>query len=265
MLRANRVEAFRGSSRIHRDRCDIGVVRSIACAAIGALLGWVGGCAPAADQGCGADNDCQGRGQMCDVDVGECVDKVIDTSSTENPAQADFTGKAVPFHRGTVCFTPSVQAGQKTPVALIPCLHPCLTTTTHHHKNYYSCVGSSCEAWATVYFDASGAACPPDAFGGFAKEMCVFPEPVNLNIGSTIGDGNPVQGTMTLEVPFLTNEDAAIIAAASDDTELMKMRIEQYPQQDSRIVGDIDLKSGNPVPPETCMGETNCTCVEIGF
>lgn len=261
MSRRNRAEEF----RVQFHRRDTSVVRWIACASV--LLA-VGGCAPAADSGdCGENDPCEGRGQMCDLEASECIDIVVDTTNTETPAPANFTDKAAPFHRGTVCFAESVQAGMAVPVALIPCFHSCMTSSTHHHKNYYSCLGSSCDAWASVYYTLDGVDCPADAFGAFPKEMCVFPEPVNLSIGTTIGEGEAVQGTMTLEVPFLTNEDAAIIDAAADDTELelMKMRIEQYPPQDARIVGEIDLRSANPAPPAMCNGAENCTCKEIGF
>jgi len=236
-------------------------VRSVA---FSGLLAWVGACAPAADPGeCGVDEDCD-RGQMCEVAVAECVDIPIDTTST-GTATPTFTDQVVAFHRGRVCFADKVQSGQKVPITLDPCFHPCLTRTSFHHKNYYSCLGSSCDAWAMMYIVASGDACPADAFGSFDRTMCSFTSPVELGIGSTIGENDPVQGTMTLEIPFLTNEDVQVIHAAGGDIELTQQKIEQYPSLPGRIAGDISLLSSNPAPPEMCNGAENCTCVEIGF
>ena len=215
------------------------LVRSIACALV-----WVGGCAPAADQGeCSVDADCEGRGEVCDVDAAACIDGPLDTSST-GTATPTLTAVPVPFHRGTVCYSESVKAGSPVPVSLAPCLHPCLTAGAHFHSNYYSCVGSTCDAWAFVYFLADGVDCPADAFGSFPRNECDFTQnPVNLSIGTTIGEGEPVLGTMTLEVPFLTNADVQVIDAAGRDTDLMNMKIDQYATQDNRIAGDISLLS----------------------
>jgi len=237
------------------------LVRSIACA-----IAFVGGCAPAADQGeCRIDSDCEGRGEICDVEASACIDGPLDTSST-GTATPTLTGVPVPFHRGTVCFAESVQAGAPVPVSLVPCLHPCLTAGSHFHSNYYSCYGSSCDAWAFVYFIADGVDCPADAFGSFPRNMCDFTTPaIDLSIGTTINDGEPVLGTMTLEVPFLTNEDVQVIDAAGRDTDLMNMKIGQYATQDNRIAGEISLLAGNPAPPAMCNGAENCTCKDIGF
>jgi hypothetical protein len=240
-------------------RCSA-LVRSIACALV-----WVGGCAPAADQGdCTADSDCEGRGEICDVEAAECIAGPVDTTST-GTATSTFTGVPVPFHRGTVCYAESVKAGETIPVTLIPCLNPCLTVSQHFHSNYYSCFGSSCDAWAFVYFLADGVDCTPDAFGSFDRTTCDVTNAVDLSIKSTINETDPVLGTMTLEVPFLTNDDVQVIHAANRDIDLMKMKVEQYPSQDNRVAGEISLRTDNPAPPAMCNGAENCTCKDIGF
>ncbi len=233
------------------------------------VLAWVGGCAPVADHGdCSEDADCDERGQVCDVEASACIDKVVDTTST-GPATPTFTAAPVAFHRGTVCYADSVQSGLPIPVSFTPCLHPCLTVSMHYHSNYYSCIGASCDAWAYVYFLADGTSCPADAFGAFDRTMCDVTQTVHLGgIATTIGEGDdkqPVQGTMTLDVPFLTNEDIQVIHAADRDIALMNMKIAQYPMQDNRLVGDIDMRSDNAAPPAMCDGATNCVCKEIGF
>jgi hypothetical protein len=255
MVRSHRTRADRVESSLKL------AVRSIACAMI-----WVGGCAPVADHGgCSEDADCDDeRGQVCDVEASECIDKVVDTTTT-GTATPTLTGVTVPFHRGTVCYAESVQAGARIPVSLTPCLHPCLTVSKHFHSNYYSCIGASCDAWAFVYFTADGANCPADAFGAFDRTMCDVTQTVALGVNSTIGDNEPVQGTMTLEVPYLTNEDVQVIDAAGRDIDLMNMKIAQYPSQANRVAGDIDLNAANPAPPEMCDGATNCVCKDIGF
>jgi hypothetical protein len=261
--------------RSHRTQADrvvpLPMLRSLAVRSIACAIVWVGGCAPVADHGgCSEDADCDDeRGQVCDVEASECIDKVVDTTTT-GTATPTLTGVPMAFHRGTVCYADAVQAGSPIPVSFTPCLNPCLEPMEHFHSNYYSCIGASCDAWAFVYFLVDGVGCPPDAFGSFDRTMCDVTTTVHLDdgIATTIGpedDKQPVQGTMTLDVPFLTNEDVQAIHAAKGDIDLMNTKIAQYPMQDNRLVGKVDMKAGNPAPPAMCDGATNCVCKDIGF
>lgn len=221
-------------------------------------------CAPTVDNdGCSADVDCHGRAEVCDVALSMCVPKVVDITSTENPAPANFTGKAVPFHRGQVCMPHSVKSGSDVPVRLVPCLHPCLTQGAFKHKHYYECIGSRCDAWAVMYVTADGTNCPADAFSAFDRTMCVSGTPIDLAIGTTI-DSGPVNGTMSFEVPFLTNADAAAIAS-NFEVDAIQEKIDQYPEDDARVPGgmDISLSPANPEPPANC--ESGCDCFDVGF
>jgi hypothetical protein len=238
-----------------------------ACIA-GAALGLAAAaCAPKAEVADCSETKACPRGEVCDLEVNECIDAGLEVENTENPAPMTFSAKAVPFFRGKVCTVHDVKAGAAIPIRLDPCLHPCLTSNSFHHKHYYSCVGTRCDAWAMMYVDAASVAegCPADAFAKFDKEMCVYAKPVDLSITVKV-DEEPVQGTVSLEVPFLSNLDAAAIAADFDNTDLINEKIEQYPKDDKRIVGGkpITLSAASPAPPASCEGDA-CTCYEIGF
>lgn len=220
-------------------------------------------CAPSVDPGCSADSNC-GRGEMCDLSIGECVDVEAMTDSTENPAPASFTGKPVPFFRGNVCTVHDVQTGAAIPVHLDPCLHPCVATNSHHFQHYYNCVGTHCEAWATMFYDADATACPADAFSKFDPAMCVYGSAVDLTITVTVQD-EPVSGSLELEVPFISNADAAMLAPNYESAALVEA-IEQYPQEMGRIVGGmpITLSPSSPAPPASCAAGA-CPCYQVGF
>lgn len=220
-------------------------------------------CAPSVDAGCSADASCE-RGEMCDLAMGECVTIDVDTTSTETPAPASFSGKPMPFFRGNVCTVHDVQTGAPIPVHLDPCLHPCLATNSHHFQHYYTCVGTHCQAYATSFYDVDATACPADAFSKFDPSMCVYGKTVDLTITVTVQD-EPVSGTLQLEVPFLSNADAAMLAPDYASAELVAA-IEQYPQETNRIVGGmpITLSPSSPAPPASCDAGA-CPCYQVGF
>jgi hypothetical protein len=236
---------------------------------VGAAIAILAACAPTIEGGgCSKDVDCKGRAEVCDVEANECVPKEVDTSSTQNPAPMSFSG-VVPFHRGTVCMPHEVKSGEEVPVTLTPCIHSCLVPTQHQFKHFYSCKGARCDAWAMMYVEASSGAegCPADAFGQFDRTLCLAGDAarsVSFGIGTTI-DSGPVNGTMNFEIPFLSNADAAAIAAAGNATAVIQEKIDQYPQDDARVPGDkpISLSPNHPVPPANC--ESGCTCYDIGF
>lgn len=235
----------------------------------GALLAglWVGACGPQGEQGCDENQPCTGRGEVCDLMVNECVDAVVDTSAAESPAPASFTDKTIAFHRGEVCLPLEVKSGERMPLLMRPCLHPCVTVTSYQYKHSFSCRGSHCDAQAFMWMQASSAAagCPEDAFAAFDPAMCQYGTEVELMLSTETSNG-PISGDMLLELPFLTNADAGVLAADPEDDETIEALVQQYPQQDNRIPDGraISILPGNPVPPTTCVGGT-CSCYPIGF
>jgi hypothetical protein len=227
-----------------------------------------GACAPRADDGgCDEDNPCTTRGQVCELETNDCVAVELDTSAAENPAPASFTDKVVAFHRGQICLPLEAQSGVDIPVLLQPCLHPCVTVSSYEFKHTFECRGSRCEALALTWITASSAptGCPPEAFGSFDASQCLYDTQIEFSVATETSNG-PISGTMLLEVPFLTNEDAATLAADPDDTETVDALVQQYPQQQNRIPDGraISILSGNPAPPETCR-DGACPCYPIGF
>jgi hypothetical protein len=225
------------------------------------------GCAPnVEDAECTETKPC-GRGEVCDLELNACVMANVDTTTTETPAPATFTGKPVPFFRGNVCTLHDVQAGAPVPVHLEPCFDACISSNSFHHKHYYTCTGTHCQAWAMMYVDANATACPADAFTKFDPARCVYDpmKAVDLSI-EVVVQGEPVQGTMTLEIPYLSNADLVEIAANFDDTDLLREKIDQYPQEQNRIVGGmpINLSAASPAPPASCAGGA-CPCYQVGF
>lgn len=243
-------------------------VRAPAAVAVAATI-VLASCAPEADAGeCGVSDPCP-RGFECNLDTAECLALEIDTSSTETPAPASFSRKAIPFFRGRVCTVVAVQAGAPFPVWMSPCLHPCLSVNQYQYTQSWSCVGSHCEGIAVMVVEASSVAagCPADAFGLFDPALCEFSTPVDFTISPVYTDGTPIQGELELEVPFLDNADAAAIVAAGNDLATIQARVEQYPRAPERIVsgGPISLLGVNPPPPESCGDNgDDCECFTIG-
>lgn len=236
------------------------------CAVAALALGVVG--CPQGEAGqCTVDADCHGRAQVCDAFNSICIDEEVDLSSTEDPAPASFTNKAVPFFRGQVCTTHEVEAGAPIPVSVSPCLHPCFQRGAHHFKHFFNCVGSSCEAYVVMWVTGSSddAGCPADAFGQFDQGECVYGDPVDLTISTNL-DSGPINGTMELEIPYLSNADIEMIAGGSDSNAEIKALIDQYPQEPGRVVGgrSISILPGNPTPPESCE-DGACDCFSVGF
>lgn len=225
-------------------------------------------CAPRAEQGgCDDDSQCPTRGQVCDLETNDCVAALVDTSSTENPAPAAFVDKVIAFHRGEICLPLEVQSGESMPVLLRPCLHPCVETSSYQFKHTFACRGSRCDAEAFMWTLGSSAAtgCPADAFAGFDAAQCQYGTEVEFKLSTSTSNG-PISGTMLLEVPFLTNEDAAMLAADPENAEATEALVQQYPQQSNRIPDGraISILPGNPAPPASCAGGA-CPCYPIGF
>jgi len=225
-------------------------------------------CGPAVESGeCSEGSPCP-RGEMCNLEMAICEPIDLPTDATESPAEASFADKAFPFFRGQVCTVTETQAGAQFPVFLSPCVHPCLDVSRFEFKHSWNCTGSTCEAFAAMWMNADGNACPQDAFGQFPAAQCQYDTPVTLYIDPTYGDGAPVQGTMEFEVPFLSNADAAAIAASDGDVGVIEDRMQQYPQDPARIVGGapISLLESHPAPPADCGPDgSGCDCFDVGY
>jgi len=227
------------------------------------------GCSPAVESGeCAAGTPCP-RGNECNVAEAICVPLDLPTNATESPAEASFTNKAVPFFRGRVCTVSETRAGEPFPVFVDPCLHPCLDVNRFEFKHSWTCSGSDCEAWAVMWVNADAAsACPEDAFGNFPAGQCEYGTPVEFTINPVFDDGTVIQGSMELEIPFLSNADAEAIAASGGSQAKIEERIAQYPEDASRFVGagPISILDAHAPPPVTC-GENGggCECFNVGL
>lgn len=244
------------------------LIRSCVLTGLLSIGGLSTSCAPAVDAGeCSEGSPCP-RGEMCNLDQAVCELVDLPTDATEAMAGANFTGKVFPFFRGRVCTVTETISGQPFPIYMSPCVHPCLDVSTFQFKHSWTCSGSSCDAYAVMWMTADGTACPEDTFGQFAANQCVYDTPINLTIDPVYGDGTVVQGTMEFEIPFLSNEDAAVIANGGGDLGTIEARIDQYPQDPARIVGGapISILGSNPAPPAECGADgRNCNCFDIGF
>ncbi|MCA9704659.1 MAG: hypothetical protein KDK70_02280 [Myxococcales bacterium] len=239
--------------------------------ALGMAFGVAAGavaCAPRSDSGgCAEDLDCA-RGDYCDTTARQCVAADLDTTATESPAEATFTDKIVPFHRGEICLPMEVQSGAGMPVLMRPCVHPCLAVSSFEFRHDFECVGSSCDALALMWMIASSdgtAGCPADAFGAFDQSQCVYDTEVEFTLATETSNG-PIRGSMRLEVPFLSNADMAQIAANPEDHDTIEQLVHQYPEDDGRVPDgrSISILSSHPAPPTSCR-DGACPCFPIGF
>lgn len=242
-------------------------IRRWAWGAVLGLLAGAWGCAPRASQG-GCDDDLEcARGEFCDLEANECMDAGLDVTSTENPAPGTFQNKVISFHRGQVCVPMEVESGERFPVLMQPCLHPCVSVSSYEFRHIFECLGSRCDALGLMWMTASSAAagCPADAFGSFDPGMCTYDTEVEFAIATETSNG-PISGTMRLEIPFLSNADAETIAADPDDDATIEALVHQYPDDENRVPDgrDIQIRSNLPTPPESCAGGA-CDCFPIGF
>ncbi len=236
------------------------------CSALGAMIS----CLPPGESGqCLVDEDCTGRGQICDSTNSVCVDTTYDATSTENPAPGTFSNKVIPFFRGQVCTTPSVRSGSTFPVTMTPCFHSCIDVQSFKFKHFFECTGAACDLWALMWVVANGTACPADAFGEFDASTCSFDPAISFEVVTTLDTG-PIIGNMMFEIPFITNADMAQLAPTGTENPAVndiKARMFQYPRDPSRLVNGgmpISLLDQNDLPPASCE-DNACTCFNIGY
>ena len=115
-----------------------------------AFAGAMSACIPPGESGqCSSDEDCTGRGTVCELTTSECIPVTKDYSSTAEPSPPlSFSDKAIPFFRGRICSAPNreVQTGSAVPITFQPCLHPCILSLLCLHP---------CEAREKMGFSAA--------------------------------------------------------------------------------------------------------------
>ncbi len=166
----------------------------------------------------------------------------------------------LPFFRGRVCASDSLQPGDAVAVSVSTCVHPCLTVETFKQKWVYRCEGE-CEVALVFYHpEVTGAACPADVFGAFNPAICDFvgPTQVSLAVPETMGPAS-------LLLPFMSNDDVAAILGGDDTGPAVWARIDAHTQAPGRRV-PLDFAAGNAAAPMACgEGMAGCTCVDIGL
>ena len=238
----------------------------------GFLLGvGIVACAPTEDSGdCSATAPCPNRGEVCDTVRFECIAEELDVDATsDKPASPTFANVALPFFRGKVCMPTRVKPGDTIPVKFSPCLNPCLMDPQGNaggftFKKQYTCKGSYCEAAVIqMYSKAAGSGCAADAFGKFDKAQCFYKEDINASAGPFIINGDKIRGNASVEIPFLSNDDAAEIRDGASVDAVWSL-IKQYPQSQERVFS-VSMDGANPAAPADCSDESKCDCREIGF
>lgn len=234
------------------------------------LGGALGACAPTESAGdCTSTKPCPNRGETCDVALQQCIAQDLDVDATsDEDAPANFSDVALPFFRGEVCMPIRVQPGDTIPVSINPCLHPCIDAGGFSYKKQFSCTGAVCKsAVIQMYVNAAANAggCPKDAFASFDRSQCAYPaEPIKANAGPFVVDGNPIRGNAEIEIPFLSNDDAAAIRDGAATAEIWNL-INQYPASADRVFA-VSMDGANPAAPADCVADKSlCECREIGF
>ena len=171
----------------------------------------------------------------------------------------EIASTVVPFFRGEVCLNDKLRPDDPVVLSLSTCVHPCLATQGYAFKWVYRCVNGACE-FAVVNYHAgvTGSQCPADVFGAFDPAGCKFIGPDALEISKA-----GTMGSVSLLLPFLSNEDAAAIAGGDNEGPSVWARIDAHAQADERRV-TLDFSPTNPGPPASCAeGTPGCTCHAI--
>ena len=235
--------------------------------AAGMALVFATACTPPADAGeCDANRPCQDRGEVCDTVAKECVLAELDVDQTDDPdPDGNFGPIALPFFRGEVCVAKAAQPGQAVPVSISPCVHPCITSSLYKQRNQFTCSGSLCEGINLMYIeDAVGTACPADVFGRFDQGQCAYPYTVGAKQGPIVINGSNLVGRINVEIPFLSNDDAAKIVGGASSEEIWAM-VKAYPSA-TEWVFEVTINDANaPAPADCTTDKAACNCRQIGF
>ncbi|MCA9634598.1 MAG: hypothetical protein KC420_01000 [Myxococcales bacterium] len=235
---------------------------------LGLTLGlMLGACAPNEDAGqCDQSRPCTERGEICDTVDKVCIAADFDVDETApGPANGSFGPSVVPFFRGKVCVATKAKPGERIPVSISPCLHPCVSPGPFTQVNKWQCSGSLCEGLNLMYLSAAtGVGCPAEVFGRFDAGSCAYPLTIDAGQGPFNPAGIFFNGTATTEIPFLSNEEMARVANNASNDEIWSM-VKAYPQEDSRVFS-ISLSDANPSAPANCTDDPSlCECRDVGF
>ncbi|MEE9382115.1 MAG: hypothetical protein V3V08_01710 [Nannocystaceae bacterium] len=262
------------------------------CALAATSLGF-GACTPTAESGqCNSDADCYQRGQVCTNETHECIDDLVDFDATQSEPEPNFTAKVLPFFRGRICTVAGeFQSGAALPLRMEPCVHPCIRASngTSHVFHLRECRGGACNGLSVEWFEGDGADCPDDAFARFDPDLCEYPITLAGRHPPFEANGSPIVGRFQLEIPFLTNDDAAQIANFNAATAsaacvetcggmdsqdkcrkgcFMRERAEHYAQDENRVLS-FQMTAEAPPPPPNCEtaegADDACPCVDVGF
>jgi hypothetical protein len=180
---------------------------------------------------------------------------------------SDFDTMPIPFFRGELCTVNEMTAGAPLPTRITPLLHDCLAVSRSEIRHVFTCTGSRCQAYSVVWVEASGSGCPSNVFGEFPMEEGNMDTAIDKSIaGLKDSTGAPLVGLLSLELPYLTNDDLVPIAdyTGSEVGELITMAAEKYPPVDGRKTV-INMSADGPMPPENCVDKSLCTCINIGL
>lgn len=180
--------------------------------------------------------------------------------------EGDVGPLTLPFFRGMVCVSDEIQPGDKLAVSISACVHPCLDVSGFKFKSLFRGADVGVEmALAFYYPEVTGTACPPDVFGEFPAEACVYTGPTKVSVGPVLQNDVGYAGVGTFLVPFLSNEDVAAMAAGDDAADQVWTRIESHTQASGRTF-EMSFDAGNSAAPAECGdGIGGCTCRSIGL
>ncbi|MBL9103493.1 MAG: hypothetical protein JNL82_21280 [Myxococcales bacterium] len=180
--------------------------------------------------------------------------------------EGDISPLALPFFRGQVCVSDNVKPGDKIAMSFSTCAHPCLDVGGFKYKWTTRNSGDGFEVAVVFYHPGTaGTACPPDVFGEFPAEACVYGGPIAVSVGPLNAGDTAWEGPASLVVPFFTNEEAASYDAGMDDGATVWANVGMHMQASDRTFA-LTLDAGNEAAPGECgEGVAGCTCRAIGL
>ena len=222
------------------------------------------------------------RGGYCDAETTACATKSDDHPTAEANPIANFSGVETAFFRGTVCIPQNgaAKTGMPFTINMIPTLHACMQVDqVHPSRSFTQCQSSVCETFAYYAMTVSGSGCPDDAFGKFdtSNTATWFEGPRrSFTFNPLEVNGTFEESLDYVEIPFLTNADAAEIRGVNDNEKNAKIKELAYQyaeEEDRRLV--IELRNTHPEAAcgpfdatnsnEGTIHDPDCTCFQVGF
>lgn len=170
----------------------------------------------------------------------------------------------VPFFRGRACVVKEAKPGQKIPIRLEACVHPCLSVNAFAYRHAYRCP-DGCEVTAALWYaDVVGAGCPSDVFAKFDPALCKTLGGVDILAGPIDVGGTPYEGALPVVIPMLTNAQASEIKGGADSSSEIWARVDQNEQSADRTF-TVTLGPAAADAPASCAGSELCECRDVGF